>query len=72
LFRPRDGFLRGLDSGKVDYAAFGFGDDFVFHNQDIAGLEAAGAESHEQFVGQGIAREDFIGEANGNQPKFIG
>ena len=30
----------GLDCRQVDDAAFGFGDDFVFDDEDVAGLEA--------------------------------
>jgi hypothetical protein len=29
-----------MDCGQVDDAAFGFGDDFVFYDQDVARLEA--------------------------------
>jgi hypothetical protein len=32
-----------MDGGQVDQAAFGFGDDFVFDDEDVAGLEAESA-----------------------------
>ena len=74
LFRPCDGFVGGLDRGEIDEAAFGFGDDFVFDDQDVAGLEAeaAFAEGLEQFVGEGVAGMDFVGQRNWDQAKFIG
>ncbi len=38
LFRPRDRFVGWLDRVQVDDASFGFGDDFVFDDEDVAGL----------------------------------
>ncbi len=72
LFRPSDRFFRGLDRGKVDYAAFGFGDDFVFDDEDVAGLEAeaVSAQRGEQFVGEGVARVDFVQKRDGDEAEF--
>ena len=52
LFRPRDGISGGLDAGQVDEAAFRFGNDFVFHDKDVAGLESesGAAQGFQQFV----------------------
>ena len=46
---------------QVDDASFGFGDDFVFDDEDVAGAEAGGGE---EFVGEGIAGADFSGEGD--------
>ena len=39
LFRPRDGFGVRFDRSQIDDLAFGLGDDFVLHDQDVAGLK---------------------------------
>jgi hypothetical protein len=40
----------------------------VFYDQDVAGLEADGVE---QFVGDRITGEDFVGEGDGDQAEFV-
>ena len=40
----------GWISGEIDQAAFGLGDDFVFDDEDVAGLETA--RRIEEFVGE--------------------
>ena len=58
--------------GHRDDAAFGFGDDLVFDDQDIARLKVntATAEGFEQFVGEGIAGQSFVREGDWDQVKF--
>ena len=41
--------------------------DFVFDDEDVAGLKAGGFE---EFVGEGIAGEDFVGERDRDQTEF--
>ncbi len=63
-----------LDRREIDHAAFGLGDDFVFHDEDVAGLkaEAALAEGREKFVGEGIAGMDLVCQGYRDQTKFSG
>jgi hypothetical protein len=63
-----------MDCGQIDHAPFGFGNDFVFYDEDVARLkpEAALAESCKQFVGEGIAGLDFVLERDRDQAEFIG
>ena len=66
LLRPLNGFNAGLHGGEIDDAAFGFRNDFVFDDEDIAGLKfcAAFAKRSEKSVGQRVAGPDFVGKGN--------
>ena len=73
-FAHSDRFGGGRDRGEVDEAAFGFRNDFVFDDENVAGLKATAAFSQgfQQFVREGVARNDFAGERDWDQAKFGG
>jgi hypothetical protein len=52
-----------LNRREIDQSALGFGNDLVFDDEDVAGLQANAAvpEGCEKLVGQRVAGMDFIG-----------
>ena len=73
MVRPLDRFGGRVDRGQIDDTAFGFGNDFVFHDQDIARLEldAASAQGFEKFFAEGVPGLDFIFESNGDEAELF-
>lgn len=65
---PRQRFVRRSDGRQINYPAFGFGDDLMFDDENVAGEKAltVAAKRLDQFIGDGIAWLDVGSKLDGN------
>ena len=63
-----------FNSCEVDEATFGFGNHFMFYDENVAGFEheVVFRQRLEKFVCQRIAGFDFVSESDGNETDFGG
>ncbi len=73
FLRPGDRVGRGFDRCQINDAAFRFGNDFVFDDENVAGLECESVlpKRLQQFVGDRITGFDFVGDRDRDDTQFV-